>query len=142
MKKLLIGAAICILAATGSASAGPKATTISLDNVCDVLTIARNKILKTAVVLKEDNPECEGLYGAGFIGKVKTFGNVAVIGLRGGLVADEEYVLKLSYPFVTGGSYILYGTADGVNLIGFAGGTYTVNGAPVRGAKPVTAQTQ
>jgi hypothetical protein len=43
----------------------------------------------------------------------------------------------MSYPFVTGNSFIIYGTSDGVNLIAVTGGTYTVNGTPVRGAKPV-----
>jgi hypothetical protein len=45
--------------------------------------------------------------------------------------------MEISYPLVTGSSFILYGTEDGVNLTAFAGGTYTVNGTPAQGAKPL-----
>src|SRR6185437_10978669 len=126
MKKILILAAAALVATAGSAFA-KGTTTISLDNFCDVLTIKGNKILKTALTMVEQSQDCEGLYGAGFVGKVKTFGNVVSIGLRGGSIPDAEYVMEISYPFVTGSSFILYGTEDGVNLTAFAGGTYTVN---------------
>ena len=136
MKRILILAAAALVATAGSAFARGT-TTISLDNFCDVLTIKGNKILKTALTVAEQNPDCEAFYGAGFVGKVKTFGHVVSIGLRGGTDPNVEYVMEISYPFVTGGKFFLYGTADGVTLNGYAGSTYTVDGTPARGAKPV-----
>ena len=104
-----------------------------------MLVIQKNKVLHTALEMSEDAPTCENFYGAGFVSKVKTFGNVAVIGLRGGTNVAYEYTLEIAYPFVTGGQFVLYGTADGKSLIAFAGGTYTVNGTAPKGAKPLLA---
>jgi hypothetical protein len=140
MTRILAIAAVALMtAATGAAAKGHGTTTISLDNVCDVLVFKKNTILKTALEMSQSNTDCEDLHGAGFFGKVSTFGKVAVIGLRGGSIPDEEYVLEIAYPFVTGGQYILYGTEDGTSLSAFAGGTYTVGGTPAKGARPVTA---
>jgi hypothetical protein len=136
MKKFFALAAVALIATSGAALAKGK-TTISLDGYCDVLTIHQNKVLKTAYTMAETVDGCEGFYGNGFRGNVKPFGNVVMFGLRGGSLPDEEYVIEMSYPFVTGNSFIIYGTSDGVNLIAVTGGTYTVNGTSVRGAKPV-----
>lgn len=135
MTKGFIVAAAFLALSVGSAEA--KSTTISLDSFCDVLTITQNKLVKTAFVLKEDSTDCENFFGAGFSGKVKVLGHQIVIGLRGGTLQDEEYVMAIDYPFVTGGSFTIYGTSDGVNLSGFAHETYTVNGTPKAGARPV-----
>jgi hypothetical protein len=137
MKTILALSAAVLLLSAGGALAAPKVTTISLDGFCDVLQIQKNKVLKTAMVLHETSTDCEGLYGNGFVSKISTFGHVALIGLRGGSIPDEEYVIELAYPFVTGGSFIIYGTSDGVNLTAFSGSTYTVGGTPARGSKPV-----
>ena len=134
MKKICAGALVTLLATTGTALADGK-TTISLDGYCDVLSIAKNKVLKTALTATDD-PNCEALFGAGFVGDVKKIGNSAIIGMHVS-GAQEEFVFRIDYPFVTGGSWVLYGTQDGVNLTAFAGDTYTVDGAPARGSKPV-----
>lgn len=137
MKKFFVLAAAALIATSGGAFARSRTTTISLDNFCDVLTFTQNKLVKEAFALKEVSTECENFLGAGFTGKVKTIGHELVIGLRGGTLPDEEYVMAIDYPFVTGGNFRIYGTGDGSNLTGFAGSTYTVNGTPARGAKPV-----
>jgi hypothetical protein len=136
MKKSLM-LAVALLALPAGAAQAAKTTTISLDSFCDVLTITQNKLVKTAFVLKEDSTDCENLFGAGFSGRVRNLGHQLVIGLRGGTLADEEYVMAIDYPFVTGGRFIIYGTGDGSTLTGFSGSTYTVNGTPAHGAKPV-----
>jgi hypothetical protein len=136
MKTAFALAASIMIAASGGALA-KGATTISLNNFCDVLTIQKNAVLKTALTVTDD-PNCEPLYGAGFIGKIKKLGNSAVIGMHASGAA-EEFVFRIDYPFVTGGSWVLYGTQDGVNLTAFAGDTYTVNGTAAKGTKPVTA---
>jgi hypothetical protein len=128
--------AACVLIGGVNGALAKGGTTISLNGFCDVLTIHHNKVLKTALAATDD-PNCEALYGAGFVGKVKVLGNSAVIGMHVAGAA-EEFVFRIDYPFVTGGSWVLYGTQDGVNLMAFAGDTYTVNGTPAHGAKPVS----
>jgi hypothetical protein len=135
MKKALALATFFFVAATGTACARG-ATTISLNDFCDVLTITPNAVLKTALVATDD-PNCENLIGAGFIGKIKVLGKSAVIGMHNPAGAAEQFIFRIDYPFGTGGSWVLYGTQDGVNLTAFAGDTYTVNGTPARGSKPV-----
>ena len=135
MKKALALAACVLIGGTSGALAGG-GTTISLNGFCDVLTIQHNKVLKTALTAVDD-PNCEALYGAGFVGKIKALGNSAVIGMhvQG---AAEEFVFRIDYPFVTGGGWVLYSTFDGVTLNALAGDTYTVESGPVhaRGLKP------
>jgi hypothetical protein len=135
MKKICALTIAALLATSGAALAKSKATTISLDGYCDVLSIQNNKVLKTALTATDD-PNCEALFGAGFAGKIKKIGNSAILGMHISGTA-EEFVFRIDYPFVTGGSWVLYGTQDGVNLTAFAGNTYTVNGTPERGSRPV-----
>jgi hypothetical protein len=137
MKQILGFTLAALVVTTGGAFAKNNATTISLNDFCDVLTIQHNAVLKTALTVTDD-PNCEPFFGAGFVGKVKKIGNSAVIGVHVA-GATEEFVFRIDYPFVTGGSWVLYGTQDGVTLTAFAGDTYTVDGIAARGSKPLLA---
>jgi hypothetical protein len=135
MKRIFGFTLAALVATSGSGFAKDNGTTISLNDFCDVLTIKHNAVLKTALTATDD-PNCEAFFGAGFVGKIKKIGNSAVIGVHVSGAA-EEFIFRIDYPFVTGGSWVLYGTQDGVNLTAFAGDTYTVDGTPARGSKPV-----
>lgn len=135
MKKICALAIAALMATSSGALAKNKATTISLNGYCDVLTIKSNKALKPALTAIDD-PNCEALFGAGFAGKIKKVGNSAILGMHVSGTA-EEFVFRIDYPFVTGGSWVLYGTQDGETLTAFASNTYTVNGKAERGSKPV-----
>jgi hypothetical protein len=53
--------------------------------------------------------------------------------------AGGQYIMRIDYPFVTGGSLQIYFTKDGSNLQGIVDKTYTVlSGTAVRakGGKP------
>jgi hypothetical protein len=136
--KTILGFTLAALVATsGGAFAKDTTTTISLNDFCDVLTIKHNVVLRTALTATDD-PNCEPFFGAGFVGRINRIGKSAVIGVHVSGAA-EEFVFRIDYPFVTGGSWVLYGTQDGVNLTAFAGDTYTVNGTAARGSKPLLA---
>lgn len=135
MKKLTTLVTAILLAGTAGAIAKP--TVISLNGNCDVLTIAKDKPLKTAL-LATDDPDCVSLHGAGFIGRIQKIGNSAIIGMQGPAFAGRQFVFRIDYPFVTGGSWVLYSSDDGVHLSALAGDTYTVESGAVHkaGLKP------
>jgi hypothetical protein len=132
MKTYLALAAAALVATAGAASA--KTTVISLDGHCDVITIRVNKSLVTGV----DDPSCVTEYGGGAVGKVKGFGDTIVAGVITPNAPGEQFVFQVSYPLITGGTWSLYGTADGVTLTKLKAGTYTVEGTPAHGMKGTT----
>jgi hypothetical protein len=132
MRTVLILAALVALG--GTAEARTKTEVVSLDGHCDVITL---KIDKTAVA-GADDPGCEAGFGAGYVGKVKGFGNAIVAGVQYGQFAGEQFVIRFDYPLVTGGHWDLAVTSDGVTFSPFESGTYTVEGTPARGARGLT----
>ena len=128
MKKLLVLVTAILLGGTAGVAAKP--TVISLHGSCDVLTISHDKPLKTAL-LATDDPDCTPLFGAGFVGRVQNIGNSAIIGMQASTLPGQQYVFRIDYPFVTGGSWVLYSTDDGVHLSALKGNTYTVESGPV-----------
>src|ERR1700753_1566214 len=106
MKYLLALAAV--IALSGAAEAKDKTTTITLDGHCDNLVL---KINKTNVV-GVDNGCATGI-GIGYVGKVKGFGQGIVAGVQFSQVPGAQFVMRFSYPLVTGGSWDLAITEDG-----------------------------
>ncbi len=131
MRTALILGLAALLATTGSALAKTKTTVISLNGQCDVLTAHVNKNL----VYGTDSAQCNGAYGGGIIGKVKGFGNAAIIGAQTSLAPGSQFVFELQYPFVTGGSWAYFVTNDGQSMTELSHGTYTVEGTPVHGPR-------
>jgi hypothetical protein len=137
MKTLWVLAAI--LALGGAADAKPKTRIISLDGHCDVLTL---KISKTEVV-GADDPNCATGFGIGYVGKVKGFGNGIVAGVQFDAVPGAQFVIRISYPLVTGGNWDLAVTTDGTTFTPYNSGTYTVEGTArqgLRGTMPAAAR--
>jgi hypothetical protein len=140
MKKTVFALAIAtaITAPNGSAFAKPVVTTISIDDFCDVLTVTQ----KGDRVAMTEDPNCAVGLGGGLVVKTKQIGEAADFSTfypndGSGMVFN----LLLSEPFVTGGTWILYETQDGVTENFFFEGTYTVGGAAAperRGARSIT----
>jgi hypothetical protein len=127
-----------LLALGNAAHAGTKTQVISLDGHCDVLTL---KINKTEVV-GADTPSCATGIGIGYIGKVKGFGNGIIAGAQFSTAPGAQFVIRIAYPLVTGGSWDLAVTSDGATFTPYESGTYTVDGTADRAAPPVASGAQ
>lgn len=131
MKSSIALAAAVLVALGGGASAKPKTQIISLNGHCDVLTLHIDK----NAVAGTDDPDCAQGFGAGFIGKVKGFGNAIVAGVQFSEEPGAQLVFRVQYPLVTGGSWDLSATSDGVSFSEIESGTYTVQGTAAKGVK-------
>jgi hypothetical protein len=138
MKRVLTLAAAAVFAFAGQALAKSKTATISLNGHCDVLTL---KIDKGAVA-GTDDPKCAQGFGAGFIGNVKGFGNAIVAGVQFASQPGVQLVFRVQYPLVTGGSWDLSATSDGVSFSEIESGTYTVSGTADRDVPGTTSIAQ
>ena len=134
MKAYVALTAAALIAMGGTASAKSSTAVISLDGYCDVITLQINKPL----IAGADDPNCAVQYGGGMIGKVKGLGGSIVAGTQSPNAPGYQFVIQIQYPLVTGGSWSLYATADGVTISPFESGTYTVEGSAARGVKGTT----
>jgi len=121
----------------GGALAKRTTTVISIDDFCDVFTVTAGERLVAAT----DDPNCAtGLVG-GIFTKVKGVGDAATLaGIFNG-DTTTSWTVVFSAPFVTGGTWILYYTQDGVREHFFFEGSYTVVGAGghrLRGGRSIT----
>jgi len=131
MKSSFALAAAVLVALGGGASAKSKTQTISLDGHCDVLTLQIDKNAVAGV----DIPTCANGFGAGFIGKIKGFGNAIVAGVQFSEEPGVQLVFRVQYPLVTGGAWDLSETSDGVSFSQIESGTYTVEGTAAKGPR-------
>jgi hypothetical protein len=143
MNKAVAIAAVVLIGLSGAAVAKQNKTVISIDHSCDVLTFYQDRVLKTAFTMTEE-PGCTNFFGDGFAAKVRKLGGSVTMALS---VPDAggQYMMRIDYPFVTGGSLQIYFTKDGHNLQGITDGTYTVlSGTPtsVKAGKSVLMQRQ
>ena len=134
MKSSFALAAAVLVALGGGASAKTKTETISLDGHCDVLTLQIDKNAVAGV----DVPTCAHGFGAGFIGKIKGFGNALVAGVQFSEEPGVQLVFRVQYPLVTGGAWDLSETNDGVSFSQIESGTYTVEGTAAKGPRGAT----
>jgi hypothetical protein len=134
MKSSFALAAALFLATSGAALAKSKTETISLNGHCDVLTLHIDK----NAVAGTDDPDCAEGFGAGFIGKIKGFGNAIVAGVQFSEEPGTQLVFRVQYPLVTGGAWDLSATSDGVSFSEIESGTYTVEGTAAKGEKGST----
>jgi hypothetical protein len=134
MKSSFALAAAVLVALGGGASAKTKTETVSLDGHCDVLTLQIDKNAVAGV----DVPTCAHGFGAGFIGKIKGFGNAIVAGVQFSEEPGVQLVFRVQYPLVTGGAWDLSETNDGVSFSQIESGTYTVEGTAAKGPRGAT----
>lgn len=118
MRKILLVGALALTASSGAAQA---VTKISLDGYCNVYSI-RNQ---TGTMAMKDTG-CSNAIGGGFLTTIKTQGKTAVFGLHDPGNGDVQFVFQFSYPFVTGGTWSLFSTADGLHLNPVLSGQYTI----------------
>ncbi len=83
----------------------------------------------------QDTPSCSGNFGGGLVATVKGFGKSVDIALQDASNPGVQLMLELSYPFVTGGTFHLYQTTNGITFSDALDGTYSIDTAPERGEK-------
>lgn len=124
MRTLLVLAAAVAVLASGGASAKTQSYTISLGGQ---FCVVANVNVKGTQVTANENDSCQAYVGGGFLATItKKGGKQAIIGGVSNQFPGAEVVINLSYPFVTGGSYSVYATGDGVTLTKVGSGNYTV----------------
>ncbi|HEY8698747.1 MAG TPA: hypothetical protein VIM02_14135 [Rhizomicrobium sp.] len=125
MKTILLLTAAAVLASTGGAMADP--TTISFDGYCDVWTITPSDRPLVAAVENDPDGTCETFRGIGDLGRIRGFGHaVSIGGVFNSGDPNAVYVTTISEPLVTGGTFSVYYTLDGVTVNLSHTGTYTV----------------
>lgn len=128
MAKTALLVASALLLFLGQADAGTKTVTISLDGLCDLITVSvQNKDLAAALETDSDG-RCETFIGEGRIAKTKNPDRVADISGNFNSNPSEVFTLDIQYPFVTGGTWQMYETTDGIHMQVMMNGTYTVSG--------------
>lgn len=135
MRTITLLAVAAVLASTGgSALAAP--TTISFDGYCDVWTITPSDRPLVAAVESDPDGTCETFRGIGDLGRIRGFGHaVAIGGVFSSGDPNAVYVTTISEPLVTGGTFNVYYTLDGVAVNLSHSGTYTVVGAASNGER-------
>lgn len=123
MKRILFLAAAVVIATTGAAAAKSKSYVIALGGK---FCVTANVNVKGIAITANENDSCQTYIGEGFVGKLKGQGTVATIGGLSNKYAATEITIVLQYPFVTGGSYTVYDTTDGMTMNELGSGTYTV----------------
>jgi hypothetical protein len=133
---LALGAAAALAASAGGASADPVTTTITFDGACNEVTLTATG---SNVSASFAGTACEPGLGTGYNGKSKPILNNT--GMTVHFNSDpNSYYLMLSAPYITGGTWILYSTADGATVTQTTG-TYTVSTGDevhARSAKSIT----
>ncbi len=131
MRKILALGAAILLASAAAATAHGKVYEISLDGYCNIY----NTQISGVLVAAQDTPSCSGNFGGGLLATVKGFGKSADIALQDPSNPGVQLMLELSYPFVSGGTFHLYQTTNGITFTDALDGTYSLDTAPERGEK-------
>jgi hypothetical protein len=129
-----LGAAAALAASAGGASADP--VTITFDDACNAVTLTTTS---NNVSASFAGTACAPGLGTGYNGKTKLLGNGT--GMAVHFNSDPaSYYLFLSTPYLTGGTWVLYKTTDGLTATS-TNGTYSVSGTAEvhpRGTKSIT----
>lgn len=118
MRKSLFLGALALVASTAAASA---ATVVSLDGFCNVYSIRNSH-----GVLSIKDTGCSQGFGTGLLGSIHADGKNEIFGLQDPASAHTQFVFKFSYPLMTGGTWSLYDTTDGVHSNLINSGNYTL----------------
>jgi len=138
MHKLAILGLAALLASTGAAIAKSKTYSISLDGLCDTMTFTFDTpnnaygVMHLAGCAAQRQPSSNPIPGVGIVVKrppgsstarFMTFGETQPDGM--GAPVGITYVID--FPFVTGGTWIVYSSSDGKAVTQTAGGSYTLH---------------
>ena len=125
MRRIALLAAAAAFVSSGNAMAG--STTISLDGFCNVwkITTQAKKVHSVA----PGAGDCDNPIGVGGDHKVKGTGTFTDIGSQWANIGIGETIeIKAQLPLVTGGSWEIDSSTDGVTFSFLNSGTYTVTG--------------
>jgi len=138
MRKTILLSMIALLASTGMAAAAT-VTLITLDGWCNAYRFSKAHGL---YALKDLS--CTNAFGDGIAAKVRGEGSNLIIALTDPGTVGYQFEYVFSQPFVTGGTWTLYYTNDGLHVVRHLSGTYTVvTGAgqhPELGTKSATSR--
>ena len=140
MNKLITIGLVVFLASANTVSAKTKVYNISFDGLCDTMTLTLNKATATYGAFhlagcpagNRVAPSSNPIPGIGIIVKRPPGSSTARYMMLGETVPDDlgapvGYMYVIDYPFVTGGTWLVYSTQDG-KVVGETGsGTYTVH---------------
>ena len=138
MKKLIFLSAAALFASTAIASAS--VSVLSLDGFCNEYKVRKTGTLFAA---KDSNTDCSAGFGGGVLATVSGQGKNAVVAFQDPASPGYQFEFTFSYPFVTGGTWVLYYTNDGVHFAVDNSGTYTLTTPAAgsgKGGKSVTAR--
>jgi len=141
MKNILLACAALAVGALPAGSALAKTHHITLDGYCDSFTITDNGAGVNSIA--DDPNTCTTWYGVGIGVKQKGVGKVSSFGMLAPDVTGTSYYVTFTTPFVTGGTFNMYITNDGLGGDGFLAltDTYTVtDGATQRGRGKTSAK--
>jgi hypothetical protein len=142
MKKILLACAALAVVALPAGSAMAKTHHVSLDGFCDAFTITDNGAGVNSIA--DDPSTCTTWYGVGINVKEKGVGKISSFGMLAPDVTGTSYYVTFTTPFVTGGTFNMYITGDGIGGDGFLAltDTYTVtDGADHKGRGKASAKT-
>ena len=124
---------IAALAATAvvlsSAPAMALSATISIGGHCNVLSV---RVQPGSLVAAQEHDACTQIIGEGFVGTVQ-HQRRATIAYTDPSLPGDQLTLLLQYPFVSGGTWVLYVTTDGKTMSAIDDGTYTVGSSAASG---------
>lgn len=121
MRKYLIAAATAALfALPGAAQA--KVPVLDLGDICGFMPI----IVNHNNVSGFSNFSCQTGNFVGVIAKTKGGERWVIASVQMVKQPESQFLLKVSYPLVNGGSWIMYYTTDGYSMKEYQKGTYTV----------------
>ncbi|HTU00140.1 MAG TPA: hypothetical protein VMF58_18975 [Rhizomicrobium sp.] len=133
MYKAMFGGIAGLLLSAAAASA---ATHIALDGYCNNYAIRHGEFNHYAI----KDTGCSAGFGGGLLGSIKGVGKQLILALQDPSSNHTQFEFIFSYPLVTGGSWELYDSTDGVTFNALAGGTYTVGTPAARSTRSATAK--
>lgn len=122
MARFSFAITVALLALCSAANA--KIPVLDLGDFCDFMAIQVDRAHAQAFGFS--NFSCETGNFVGAIAKTKDGGRWIIASVQVNDRPGDQFLLKLSYPLVDGGSWSAFYTHDGYNMKLYKSGTYTV----------------
>ncbi len=123
MKRIAALAATAVV--VSSAPAMALSAKISIGGHCNVFSV---RVQSGSLVAAQEHDACTQIIGDGFVGNIQRQ-RAATIAYTDPSLPGDQLTLLLQFPFVSGGTWVLFVTADGKTMSAIDEGTYTV-GSP------------
>jgi hypothetical protein len=139
MNKLMTIGLVVLLSSASAVSARTRIFNISFDGLCDTMTLTLNKATATYGSFHQAGcpagnrmaPASNPIPGVGIVVKRPPGTSLRYV-MVGETVPDDlgapvGYMYVIDYPFVTGGTWLVYSTQDGKAVGETGSGTYTLH---------------